>query len=108
MSMLVFVWLILIRSPLLDYYYAEAVNQYHLFRSGLESLGIPVRILDSTAAAHDLSLQYASQYQLESFDALHFAISQVNNCDYFATLDGDFVHGAFITNPVHARILKIA
>ncbi|TRY24122.1 type II toxin-antitoxin system VapC family toxin [Brevibacillus sp. LEMMJ03] len=55
-----------------------------------------------------MSLQYASQYQLESFDALHFAISQVNNCDYFATLDGNFVHGAFITNPVHTRILKIA
>ncbi|WP_041469501.1 hypothetical protein [Geobacillus sp. Y412MC52] len=43
----------------------------------------------------DLALAQMRLLQLEAYDALHYAIATYHHYDYFATLDGDFVHALY-------------
>ena len=51
---------------------------------------IKVEYISSDKKAIDAAAQYMKLYQLEAYDAMHLAIAR-NKCDYFITLDQDFI-----------------
>ncbi|MED5078200.1 hypothetical protein P9851_13655 [Geobacillus stearothermophilus] len=59
------------------------------------------------ANIQDLALAQMRLLQLEAYDALHYAIATYHHYDYFATLDGDFVHTLYNQDPDPASITKI-
>lgn len=56
----------------------------------------------------NLALSQMRLFQLEAYDALHYAIATYNGYNYFATLDGDFVHNLYSKNSNATKIVKIA
>lgn len=47
--------------------------------------------------------------QLDVFDAFHIASSKLHGCNYFATLDSDFVHSYYTPESIgELKILKVA
>ncbi|HDR7066670.1 TPA: hypothetical protein QCW42_003756 [Bacillus cereus] len=47
--------------------------------------------------------------QLDAVDSLHLAIARLNNYEFLATLDSDFVHNYYSSaGPLSTKIVKIA
>lgn len=73
-----------------DIYYQKAVNEYELLTKAFLYRGFNVVPCISENNDLEKSKEYMGRFLLESYDAIHLAIAKHNECDYFATLDGDF------------------
>jgi predicted nucleic acid-binding protein len=76
----------------LTIFYKEAVAQFKSFLTDLEEEGYTIGFANSTEDDKDYAEDLMVEYQLDTTDALHFAIASNHECDYFVTLDGDFEH----------------
>jgi predicted nucleic acid-binding protein len=90
----------------LQIFYNNAIDRYNEFLSGIRN-DFTIEFLDTNSDIQDLALSQMRLLQLEAYDALHYAIAMYNGYDYFATLDGDFVHNLYGESPT-TRIVKIA
>ncbi|WP_368668031.1 PIN domain-containing protein [Geobacillus sp. BMUD] len=90
----------------LQIFYNNAINRYNEFLSHLRE-SFQVEFLCTDANIQDLALAQMRLLQLEAYDALHYAIATYHHYDYFATLDGDFVHHLYTQSSDSASITKI-
>ncbi|KMM36351.1 hypothetical protein AB986_18095 [Alkalihalobacillus macyae] len=92
----------------LSHYYSSAQNTFEIFLNSLHNdFGIDVSHLSSDKESYFFAHQYMKDFQLEITDALHLAITKQNSFDFFATLDGDFIHDLYEGLDM-TRILRIA
>ncbi len=93
----------------LDFYYNEAVNKYNGMLHDLSELGLKIVISNSTEDVHHLALSIMRTSQIDSHDAIHLAIARLQQYEYFATLDSDFVHNYYSKELIgKLRILKVS
>ncbi|OOE05589.1 hypothetical protein BO219_01880 [Anoxybacillus kestanbolensis] len=82
------------------------MDRYNEFLSALRN-NFHVSFLNTNIDIQQLTLAQMKLLQLEVYDALHYALALYHGYDYFATLDGDFVHDLYSENS-KTKILKIA
>ncbi|MED4353583.1 PIN domain-containing protein [Schinkia azotoformans] len=87
-------------------FYNNALTRYNEFIAGIQK-EFKIEFLNSNEEIQELSKAYMRLFQLESYDAFHYAVAQYYQYTYFATLDGDFVHDLY-NNQALTIILKIA
>lgn len=93
---------------LLDVFYNKAVEMFEVFYANItERLGLFIDILGSTSNEYYLYDEHMRKYQLEPTDSFHLAVARVNSCDYFATLDNDFISDLY-DEKFGISILKVA
>lgn len=90
----------------LQIFYNNAIDRYNEFLSALRN-NFHVSFLNTNIDIQQLTLAQMKLLQLEVYDALHYALALYHGYDYFATLDGDFVHDLYSENS-KTKILKIA
>jgi predicted nucleic acid-binding protein len=88
-------------------FYNNAIDRYNEFLSGI-SKDFHIEFLSTDLNIQNLALSQMRFFQLEAYDALHYAIATYNGYNYFATLDGDFVHNLYSESPTATKIVKIA
>ncbi|MCM3596206.1 PIN domain-containing protein [Metabacillus idriensis] len=80
----------------LSYYYEMAVDRFNLLCSSLgEWFNIQIRHVASDEETFYFAQEFMSELQLEIKDSLHLALAKQYKADYFATLDGDFIHNFY-------------
>jgi predicted nucleic acid-binding protein len=94
----------------LQIFYNNAIERYNEFLSHI-SEDFHIEFLSTDSNIQNLALSQMRLFQLEAYDALHYAIAIYNDYNYFATLDGDFVHNLYSessTSTNTTKIVKIA
>lgn len=77
----------------LNHYYDSVVQTFNLlFNTISELFKIEVKHVSSDEKTFYIAQEFMSELQLEVKDSLHLAVAKQHGADYFATLDGDFVH----------------
>lgn len=77
----------------LNHYYDSVVQTFNLLFSSISDLfKIEVKYVSSDETTFYLAQEFMSELQLEVKDSLHLAVAKQHGANYFATLDGDFVH----------------
>jgi predicted nucleic acid-binding protein len=90
-------------------YYNHAVDIFENIIRDFSSININTITLVSDETAQQVANSYIRLQQLDAHDALHLAIARVNQCDYFATLDGDFVHSYYSKEDMgEMKIIRVA
>ncbi len=92
-------------------YYNQAVDTFQgLIRDLSSDLSITVNTPDlDDNVVQELALNIMRMQQLDVFDAFHIASSTLQGCNYFATLDSDFIHTYYTTESIgELKILKVA
>ncbi|WP_307345873.1 PIN domain-containing protein [Metabacillus malikii] len=95
----------------LHLYYNHAVDTYQgLIRDLSSDLSITVTTPDlDDYDVKELALNIMRMQQLDVFDAFHIASSSLQGCNYFATLDNDFIHTYYTIDIIgELKILKVA
>lgn len=90
----------------LQIFYNNAIDRYNEFLNALRN-DFHVSFLTTNSDIQQLTFAHMKLFQLEVYDALHYALAMYHGYDYFATLDGDFVHHLYSENS-KTKILKIA
>ncbi|MED3748398.1 PIN domain-containing protein [Geobacillus stearothermophilus] len=90
----------------LQIFYNNSIDRYNEFLSALRQ-HFHIEFLTTDANIQDLALAQMRLFQLEAYDALHYAIATYHHYGYFATLDGDFVHTLYNQDLDLAPITKI-
>ncbi|OPX03858.1 hypothetical protein B1A75_06380 [Geobacillus sp. LEMMY01] len=90
----------------LQIFYNSSIDRYNEFLSAIRQ-HFRIEFLTTDANIQDLALAQMRLLQLEAYDALHYAIATYHHYDYFATLDGDFVHALYNQDLDLAPITKI-
>ncbi|MGG3211230.1 PIN domain-containing protein [Geobacillus stearothermophilus] len=90
----------------LQIFYNNSIDRYNEFLSALRQ-HFHIEFLTTDVYIQDLALAQMRLLQLEAYDALHYAIATYHHYDYFATLNGDFVHTLYNQDPDPASITKI-
>jgi predicted nucleic acid-binding protein len=92
-------------------YYNHAVET---FQGTIRDLSIDLNINVTTPNLDNIVIQETALsimriQQLDVFDAFHIASSTLNGCNYFATLDSDFIHTYYSNDSIgYLKILKVA
>ncbi|USK32598.1 PIN domain-containing protein [Bacillus sp. F19] len=80
----------------LSYYYEMAVERFNLLCSNLgELFNIQFKHVASDEQTFYFAQEFMNELQLEIKDSLHLALAKQYKADYFATLDGDFIHNFY-------------
>ncbi|WP_245629797.1 PIN domain-containing protein [Domibacillus robiginosus] len=80
----------------LNYYYESVLKTFNDLLINLSELfEIEIAHVASDEKTFHLAEGFIKELQLEVKDALHLAVAKQHEADYFATLDGDFVHNFY-------------
>ncbi|MGN8843197.1 hypothetical protein ACTNDN_10295 [Niallia sp. HCP3S3_B10] len=95
---------------LLDIYYHLALGIFNNFiRKMREELEFEVELLSDGFEENELAKVHMQLTQLDSTDSVHLAIARINEFDYLATLDSDFVHDYYPNvDGLAMKIIKVA
>jgi predicted nucleic acid-binding protein len=92
-------------------YYSHAVETFQGTIRDLStdfSINVTTPDLDDNEV-QELALSLVRMQQLDVFDAFHIASSSINGCNFFATLDIDFIHSYYTKETIgELKILKVA
>ena len=94
----------------LDIFYNLSVDIFENFIHRLrQDLGYTVEFLDSTDDDYQLAKVHMRITQLDPTDSLHLAIARMNEYQYLATLDNDFIHNFYSNiDSWKLKIIKVA
>lgn len=90
----------------LQIFYNNAIERYNEFLSHI-SKDFHIEFLSTDLNIQNLALSQMRLFQSEAYDALHYAIAIYNDYNYFATLDGDFVHNLYSESSTATNTTKI-
>lgn len=95
---------------LLDIYYHLALKIFNEFiRKMREDLDFDIVLLSDGFEENELAKVHMQLTQLDPTDSIHLAIARINEYNYLATLDSDFVHNYYSNiDGLGMKIIKVA
>lgn len=99
-----------IKRDYLHHYYQRSIDTYISMLNDLRmDMGLTIKTpVVEEKNVEPLALSYVRLLQLDAHDAFHLATSHVHGCNFFATLDGDFVNNYYSEENIgNLRILKV-